>query len=153
MPQLTTRQFGSVYEVGSVFLELDQAFERADYTKEMAETSADLERQEYGMFAGEHDSSGSPWPKLAPATVAQKGHDQILYEHGPLGESLFSNTGDAIRTPMERGLTFGTSTPYALFHQEGTSRMPARPPVGISEETIDRLVERVANAVVEKLRG
>jgi phage gpG-like protein len=79
------------------------------------------------------------WPPLSDGYAAWKAKHYpgapILVRTGRLRESLTSRTGAGAvyeESPLE--LRSGTSVPYAQFHQTGTSRMPARPPEGISEE-------------------
>lgn len=56
--------------------------------------------------------------------AGQKGGDQV-YEETPLS------------------LTMGTAVPYAIFHQRGTKRMPARPILQPTQRDIDRIVSRL----------
>ena len=68
-------------------------------------------------------------------------------------ESLAGPSADAIRETTHRGLIFGTSTPYAMFHQKGTSNIPQREHVGINEEILDKIVEAVAAQAVEAMKA
>ena len=124
-----------------------------DYSDTLDEFMPVIAEQHASMFGSEQDSNGSKWAELRPSTIARKGHDRILFETGALRDSLVSVGGpNNIAEAFPRGLVFGTSDEKALFHQDGTSRMPARPPVGLSEETLGKLVDRVADATVEKLK-
>lgn len=123
-----------------------------DYSQTLQDFMPVLAEQEAGMFAGEYDSSLTDWTPLKPSTVARKGHDRILVDTGALRESLVHVGGPGnINEVAPRGMLFGTEVEYAGFLQDGTSRMPSRPPVGISDETLDKLCERIADATVEKL--
>lgn len=66
--------------------------------------------------------------------------------------SLLVDTGDLWRKlrvePTTDGLLMGSPLPRARFHQEGSGKMPARPPFGVTErdeppiqEALDRWVE------------
>ena len=44
-----------------------------------------------------------------------------------------------------KNFAVGTSVPYAQFHQTGTSRMPARPPIIIDDGTIQRMLDVVTD--------
>lgn len=112
-----------------------------------------IERAEEAMFASETDSSGTAWPPLAASTIARKGHDIILVETGALRASLVGETGDSIRDAGADFASFGTSDPKAAFHQDGTSRMPARPPVGVSEETVDIIAGIIADECIAQISG
>lgn len=105
-------------------------------------------------FAQEKDAGGNSWAPLAQSTIDRKGHDTILVEHGDLERSLTAIGGAGnIAAVTGQGLLFGTSDEKAGFHQAGTSRMPARPPVGISEERINQLAESLADSAVNQLLG
>jgi len=143
----------TIDEFATVIDGIGQQVSAMDYSETLGDFLPTIAEQHAEMFGGEHDSNGSPWAQLAPSTVARKGHSRILFETGALMESLVSVGGENnIAESFPRGLVFGTSDEKALFHQNGTSRMPARPPVGLSEETLDKLVDRVADATVEKLK-
>lgn len=75
------------------------------------------------------------WPPLSPVTVARKGHSQILVDTGDLRASLVDPARAAHTTRQQ--MTWGTSVPYAAFHQEG-GRIPGRPP---KRQVIDIRVE------------
>jgi|GEM_PF-3119063 phage gpG-like protein len=118
----------------------------------LQESLQDIAEYEAGMFAGEFASDLSPWAPLAVSTVKRKKHDRILIDTGALRESLVHIGGAGnIASATERGLIFGTEVPYAGFLQDGTSKMPARPPVGVSEETLDKLCDRIADDTVKQL--
>jgi phage gpG-like protein len=68
------------------------------------------------------------WPALAESTIARKESGgwpmDPLVRTGDLKDSL-TNPGRAADTGPAH-MIYGTDVDYALFHQEGTSRMPAR---------------------------
>lgn len=73
------------------------------------------------------DDEGPGWAPLAASTRAAKGNDAILYETGDLSASLTDESqpgGFAIAT--HDTLHYGSSVPYAGYHQRGTERMPKR---------------------------
>ena len=152
MPPVKTQLLDELYYLGGVYVEIDQAYKHADFTKDLQAFIPVLKKQEQEMFSGQNDSAGEARAPLAESTIAKKGHDRILFETGALGDSLFSETDDSIRDVSDHYLTFGTSDKKAMFHQEGTRRMPARPPVGISPENIDKFSDSMADALVEKLK-
>ena len=50
----------------------------------------------------------------------------ILYDTGRMFDSLEGTTGDTVYQPEAGTLVWGTLVDYAHFHQDGTSKMPAR---------------------------
>lgn len=132
-----------------LFSDIMEKVDKADYSDALRQSLPILAEQEQRMFDEERDSSGRSWPVLKQSTINRKGHDQILVETGELKKSLTDlNDSFNIHEIQPRELLFGTSDPKALFHQEGTSKMPARPPVGISDETADTIAEFVAEETI-----
>ena len=74
-------------------------------------------------FSSGGSSSGSAWAALAT------GEPSRLTKTGRLRASL---TGPAIRNIGGRRMELGSDVPYGGYHQTGTSRMPARPPVRLT---------------------
>lgn len=140
-------------QLGGVFLDVDQAYQNADYSSLFKAETGRLEKSHEQLFASEHSPAGEPWAELSPFTVRKKGHDVILHETGRLGASLFSRTADSIRDIGARFLAFGTSVFYSMFHTTGTSRMPRREHVGMNMEQVDGLANRVADDLVRQLKG
>lgn len=117
--------------------------------------SDELESTHDEYFNQDQNPGGRPWAPLAPSTVRRKGHDTILEETGRLRQSLTQKSSDAIRSVWEQahdqGLVFGTEVPYTIFHQEGTTNMPDRKPVGVNRKKADEWAQRVADDTVRKL--
>lgn len=87
-----------------------------------------LEREQFDS-QGARASGG--WAPLAPSTVADKARrgldPRILHATGKLRASLTEPAGpDAIRESLPNAMRYGTSVPYARFHQQGTGRTPQR---------------------------
>lgn len=133
-----------------LFESLATEIARFDYSKELGEL---LPAEHEVMFSGEHDSNGHSRAPVGASTNRRKSHNRIPFDSVVLEGSLVSvgGPGNISKSPP-RGLLFGTNVDYATFHQTGTSNMPARPPLGLSDETIDMLVNRVADATVAKLK-
>lgn len=77
-----------------------------------------------------------------------------------LATSLTAKTtqsfGDAIREAIQEQpgtavLAFGTTVPYSIYNQYGTSRIPARPHLGINSQYLKGMVERAADYVIKQL--
>jgi phage gpG-like protein len=147
-----TTTIDNLSDFNPVLDDLQRQVNEMDYEEILKGSQQDLAEYETGIFAGEFDSNLNPWAPLAPSTIKRKGHDRILLETGALRESLVHVGGPGnVAETASRGMIFGTEVPYAIFHQTGTRRMPARPPVGISEETLDKLCNRIADETVRQL--
>ena len=108
----------------------------------VAEAFADMESR---LFASEGSSGGRTWAPLSPSYSAWKvsrgRSGQILVDTGRLRRSLTQRPfGHEVITPQR--FEFGTDVPYAVYHQQGTSKMPARPPVQ-SDEIFESEVARM----------
>lgn len=88
------------------------------------------------QFASEGAAYGSPWAALEASYAAWKsGHgypSSILQRSRAMKGSLTGGAGGFLKTGRQ-AMKIGTEVTgnqgqtYALFHQKGTSRMPARP--------------------------
>lgn len=85
-------------------------------------------------------SGGSPikWEELTEPyrrikASARPGAPVLVYD-GRLRDSFIGETGDTIKRIGKQQAFFGTSVPYAGYHQYGTSRMVARPPIQSTPE-------------------
>jgi hypothetical protein len=82
-------------------------------------------------------TTGRPWAALSPGYAAQKS------KRYP-GEPILRATGrmqDTSRiVPYQTGFNVKTTT-YGGYHQFGTSKMPARPWMGIPVESLGRLAD------------
>lgn len=113
----------------------EHAEDAAPAFRNIADYFRDLEREQ---FRSEGGSGSGGWPPLAASTLLRKaklGQPQnILVASGDLRDSL-TDAGDEqhIEDVSHDGLLFGTRDPKAKYHQHGTSRMPQRRPVELSE--------------------
>lgn len=77
----------------------------------------------------------------------------ILQASGDLRDSLTdSDAIGAIVRPGPHELIVGTSVPYARFHQRGTGRMPARPPIRLAELQRRRIQKAIQRGLVQFIR-
>lgn len=123
----------------------------ADYEGLLGLFLLEMEEHHAQWFAGQHAPGGSSWPALAPATVKRKGHSTILVDTGRLKQS-FQGGSDAFRKiigeGLNHGLSYGTMVPYSIYHQDGMGHLPQREHVGINNEILSDMTERVADRTV-----
>jgi phage gpG-like protein len=98
----------------------------------------DFYAQEKGQFKTEGEEGGSEWQALSPGYAEWKeAHfpgKLILQRTGDLYSSLTSGSDpNAVKREERKTLTLGTRLTYALYHQRGTKRMPARPEIQLPE--------------------
>lgn len=110
------------------------------------------------QFSSEGRAEGTPWPprkrSRVGATQASPWAGQappLLVRTGALRDSLIGPSSPGhVEELEEQSLTLGSRLPYALFHQLGTRRMPARPLIVLSGERAERWVEMVRSGIEEK---
>ena len=105
-------------------------------------------------FQQSKDPSGAVWKPLK--RKRPKGHNQgtrPLIDTGDMQASIISTGTGHLQEVTDDSAMMGTEDRKAAFHQFGTSRIPARPFVGISDEMADLAAEMVADELVETLRG
>lgn len=141
-----------IAQLEPLFHGLETIVADTDYTQTLTDFHQVTAGVEMAAFGGEHTPGGEAWAPLAESTVKKKGHDRILYESGDLLASLVEVGGPGnINEASDHGSIYGTEVPYAIFHETGTSRMPARPAIGLNDEAVDILADRVANATIEAI--
>lgn len=96
----------------------------------------DIQRQ----FDNFNDPYGKKWAPLSPNTIARKkqNKDKILTHYTPLRKSIRVDV-------VQEGLRLTASVPYAKFHQTGTSKMPQRLILAITDSDkvrIGRLIKQ-----------
>jgi phage gpG-like protein len=100
----------------------------------------ELEKEQFASEGGRASGGGAP---LAESTVASRGSSHpILDLTGELRSSLTGRGPNNTFLATDDFLLFGTSVEYAGFHQAGTSRMPRRRVLELTE------ADRVAAAKV-----
>jgi len=87
-------------------------------------------------FATQGASTGRPWAPLSPSYAAWKArrgyaYEGLLVRSGDLSSALMhpERSRVGVWDPQPSSLRVGTTREGAIFHQTGTRRMPARPPI------------------------
>jgi phage gpG-like protein len=92
------------------------------------------------QFEQEKDPDGVSWARLAPSTLAQKRRlgypDKILTRTGKMRRSVVA-IADA------KSVLIGVDSEYAIYHQEGTDRMPQRRILGLNDKRKEKLVKLI----------
>ena len=98
------------------------------------------------------DSEGPGWAPLAASTLAFKDMNNypsdILIRTGDLQQSLLGYEGSISELTPDT-LEVGTSIDYAQYHQKGTSKMPRRPLISISQSATQVFAEMVSAYLAE----
>ena len=122
-----------------------------DWSEVFQDIGADFHEMEARQFDSEGGYGGTPWAPLSKNYAAWKARNfpgnQILVLSGQLKESLIEGDADIIEAMHA---FYGTRLPVASFHQFGTSRMPARPVVFMTDEDLTRWTKLVQLWLVRK---
>lgn len=114
-----------------------------------------IEDEQFASEGG-HGSSGR-WAALSPAYAKYKAKAfpgaPILQAERGLYESLTSpDAPDSIFRMTEDELTIGTQREGATAHQRGSGRMPARPPIALTEADKTRIQKAIQSRLVQFVR-
>ncbi|MGC1272582.1 MAG: phage virion morphogenesis protein [Planctomycetaceae bacterium] len=140
--------------LGAVFQEIENAYRDCDYQAAIDKLVPAIVTDHAGYFSNRTSPNGVAMAPLSPVTVAKKGHDRPLVETDAMRQSLLqSGHPEHLGGTSHRGLVFGTSDEKATIHQHGTKRIPARPFVGWTEERVDDAANKMADHLVEALKG
>lgn len=110
------------------------------------------------MMRGSISPNKSPYAPLSPVTIkltpGRKGGP--LINTGDMMESLVGQGDGHIESVGESEAILGTGhskegLPVAMWHQDGTKRMPARPFVGFNEQMIDDAMNLVADDLLAQV--
>jgi hypothetical protein len=131
----------------------------ADWSRAWPGVVARLERIAGEQFAtrGERGPHGA-WARLADSTLERKlasyGEQQILVASGALRDSLVEGTGDTIDERWPNRLRWGSSLPYALYHQTGyRTRLGAGAVAAVSDRRGGGMAEVPARRPIDFIPG
>jgi len=125
-------------------VQLDRAITRfsegvSDYRPIWPLIYGEFQAEVKGQFETEGAQGGAAWAPLSGAYSAWKVRTYpgkpILERTGDLKRSLTERDAPgAVFRPEPRQLTMGSDVPYAVYHQKGTGKMPARPEIELTEK-------------------
>ncbi|GLW22941.1 hypothetical protein DI270_017360 [Microbispora triticiradicis] len=110
----------------------------------------DFLRIEEKQFATQGGHASGGWVPLSPNYAAWKAKHYpgklILQRESDLVESL--TRGPEIRIVEPDQVILGTAVPYAQYHQHGGERLPARPPIALTEADKRRWIRYIQKYLV-----
>lgn len=142
---------------------LNRAFNRieehiSDFRNIWPRVAQEFYAIEEEQFASEgaHGASGK-WAPLSPAYKRWKeihfpGEPILKLEHFLYPSLTRADAPDSIFRMDAQEMTLGSRTPYATAHQRGTGRMPARPPISLTEADKRRIQKSIQRGLVEFTR-
>ena len=126
----------------------------ADYRPIWPVIEDEFYAQEKDQFATEGREGGAHWQELSPVYAGWKAMHYpgrpILERTGSLVDSLTNpNSPHGVRIEERKTLTLGSRLPYAIYHQTGTSRMPARPEIQFPEALKRTMMHHIQTYLVQ----
>lgn len=76
----------------------------------------------------------------------------VLRDTDDLYMSLTRDTSNSVYRPEKQSMEIGTSLKYAKYHQNGTDRMPARPPIDLSAIQKRKLTKAIQKELLPFVR-
>lgn len=141
---------------------IDRAFSRfSSNIKDLRPIWDDVAKEFYRIedeqFATEGGHSGNPWKPLSAKYEKWKESkipaQMILEWDGTLKHSLTGpRSKGSIRIDEPDSFAIGSSIPYARYHQQGTAKMPRRPPIDLNEGDKKRLTKAIHRGLVKMNR-
>jgi phage gpG-like protein len=103
-------------------------------------------------FISSESPDGEPWADLKhPRPRGHNTGTRPLIDFGDLMLSVIDESSDHIEIITDDSLTYGTSDPKAHFHQDGTSKMVARPFMGFTQDRITQAARTVMQQVMQNI--
>lgn len=145
------------YEVDGV-VQFDRAFNRV--SEHVSDLTPVWDRAEKAFYEIEREQfhsegaagRGGKWAPLTRPYAKRKaeryGVKPILRAGDQLFESLTRRTGSTVLVKEPLEFAIGTSLPYAMFHQRGTSKMAKREPISWSNEQRTRMMKELQKGLL-----
>ncbi len=134
-------------------IHLGPALEKRVHTiaAEAAESGLSLRFQAGVTPEGDPGERLAEDPPKSRKNPAQRHADHPLRDWFDLENSLRAGGQDHVRVTEDHVLKVGTTVAHAGFHQDGTSKMPPRPFLGIPDDELEVIADLAADAVLEEL--
>lgn len=140
-------------DLKSIVSDVANQIQQIDYEPVMTASLDRIAEIERDAFDAGRSPDGDVWLPDAKSTVNRKKQGLVLVASGVLERSLIEVGAEGnVHETSPHGLLFGTSVPYSIFNQTGSSREPARPHVSVNEAFADELAAEVGDFVVDQLK-
>lgn len=154
----------SLEEFNEVIESVVEDFQAIELVPYMQGELRQIEDLHAGFFKTATAPNGTAWKENALRTIRAKGHSRVLFGKPSNGFRLSHSltgianetTGDAIREAIAVAnggmITFGTFVEYSVYNDQGTSRIPARPHIGLTINYLDAATERLTEHAITQLK-
>ena len=123
-----------------------------DLREAFGEIAKDFKEVEEKQFSSEGGYGSGGWAPLSPAYAARKGGQHIMVRSGTLRDSLEGKTPYTIEDIQPLELRLGSKVNYAIYHQKGTRKMPARPLIQLTDADKTRWHKLIHKWLVKQMK-
>lgn len=121
------------------------SLDKLDLTEELVAAREQIAQDTFDSFTGSRTPEGTPWPPRKHYYPWKP-----LWKTGTLMQETIRQIQQGIISNNSLKIVIA-DPPYAIFHQAGTSIMPARRFFGMTQDTKDRILESVRKKLFGKL--
>lgn len=143
--------------------EFDRSFNRVEkHIEDLRPVWDKVEKMMYQIESEQFKSEGAKgrtgkWKELTKDYAKRKAIEYpgttILVRTGKLESSLTSKTNETVLIKEKQEFGFGTKLFYAVYHQTGTKKMPARPPISFADDQRTRLTKEIQKGLLEIMKS
>jgi phage gpG-like protein len=128
-----------------------------DLSEPFREIVKDFHKIERRQFETEGSYGSGGWQPLSPRYAEWKAKKYpgrpIMVLSGLLKESLLGDNPYSVELVTPKSMEVGTVINYAIYHQKGTSKMPARPLIQLTEDDKKRWIKFIQAYLVKQARA
>jgi len=122
----------------------------SDLSEAFREIADDFHKIEANQFESEGGYGSGGWKPLSVAYAKRKPLGRpLLVLSGLMKESLVGETPYSIEKIQPLEARLGTKVPYAIYHQTGTTKMPKRPLIQLTEGDKSRWLKIIQRYLVK----
>jgi phage gpG-like protein len=141
--------------------QFDREFNRVTETlDDLTPVWKEVQTEFFDIEGEQFDSEGAKgksgrWKELSANYKEVKSRlwgGDILHASGRLENSLTKHTTDTIEDFGKQEATYGTSVPYAEYHQKGAGRVPVRKVIDLSDSQKTQLTKVIQKSLLKLIK-
>jgi phage gpG-like protein len=142
--------------------QLKRSFSRfGEHAKDLSEPFREIVKDFYKIEKKQFESEGGygsgGWQPLSPRYAAWKAKKYpgrpLMVVSGLLKESLLGENPYSIENVTPKSMEVGTVVNFAVYHQKGTCKMPARPLIQLTDADKKRWIKFIQVYLVKQARA
>lgn len=143
-------------EFNRVFTRLDANFDDlSPIWPEVRDKFYEIEKAQFDSEGGK--GASGKWQELTERYAAQKidrygAGKKILEATGDLEASLTGDNAGSYYWSNKTEIAVGSTIPYGIYHQRGSEKLPARPPISFADDSKRDLMKTIQSELIKQLR-